>query len=186
MSPHHLKPIRWFRTQAKSIQDPPKISDQVRNIDFRKLGKQIASLSPILVGGGAGDILLSDTQQASAQFASLITQIATMKANSQISALDPLVESTEQVSQAEVDQLVERALSRSQVFLNNDRARAVLGSESLQVFVYASDIRQEGNHLAAFYMDADKGQNSQMQIWPRAIIKNHTSIHSSLNKGQEI
>ncbi|KAM7541949.1 hypothetical protein Aperf_G00000000101 [Anoplocephala perfoliata] len=160
-SPVGIQILEVKLTQVKSIQDPPKISDPVRKIDFKKLGQQIASLSPFLVGGGAGGIPASDVQRASAQFAPLITQIATLKANSQISALNPLAESMEQVSQAEVDQLVERALSRSQIFLNNDRTRAVLGSASLQVFVYASDIQQEGDHLAAFYMDADKGKSER-------------------------
>lgn len=115
--------------------------------------------------GGVGDGPVSATQRASAQFTSLINQIAGTKSqtSSITTPLDPLTTSAGEVvavkvSKIEVDQLVERALARSQIFLNNERARAALGSASLQVFVYSSDIHQENERMAAFYMDSDTGQ----------------------------
>ncbi|VDL59703.1 unnamed protein product [Hymenolepis diminuta] len=159
-SPIGIQILEVKLTAAKCIKDPPKLSDQVHSIDFQKLGKQIASLSPLLMGG-VGDGLVSATQRASAQFTSLINQIAGMKSQtaSITTPLDPLTTSASEVvakvSKIEVDQLVERALARSQIFLNNERARAALGSASLQVFVYSSDIHQENECMVAFYMDSD-------------------------------
>nr|CDS32192.2 stomatin [Hymenolepis microstoma] len=164
-SPIGIQILEVKLTSARSIKDPPKISDQVRNIDFRKVGRQIASLSPLFMGG-VSDGPVSATQQASVQFTSLINQIALMKSQSASTTapLDPLatpdseVAVTAEVNKVEVDQLVERALARSQIFLGNEKARAALGSSSLQVFVYSSDIHQENERMAAFYMDADTGK----------------------------
>ncbi|KAM3174584.1 hypothetical protein ACTXT7_010259 [Hymenolepis weldensis] len=163
-SPIGIQILEVKLTAAKCIKDPPKLSDQVHSIDFQKLGKQIASLSPLLMGE-VGDGPISATQRASAQFTSLINQIAGMKSqkSSTTTPLDPLAASASEavavkVSKIEVDQLVERALARSQIFLNNERARAALGSASLQVFVYSSDIHQVNERMAAFYMDSDSGK----------------------------
>lgn len=165
------------RTTATAVKEPPKVSDQVRGINFQQLGKQIASLSPLLMGGVSGAARADDggpsaTQQASAQFTSLINQIAGLKSQTAATAETTTSTNDEEasvgnpptngvaatVSQSDVDQLVHRALTRSQVFLNNEKARAALGSASLQVFVYSNDISAEDQRMAAFYMDAGAGK----------------------------
>ncbi|VDO12080.1 unnamed protein product [Rodentolepis nana] len=163
-SPVGIQILEVKLTSARSIKDPPKLANQVRSIDFQKVGRQIASLSPFFLGG-VSDVSVTATQQVSAQFTSLINQIALIKSQSTstTSPLDPFPTPdseamTVEVNKMEVDQLVERALARSQIFLNNEKARSALGSLSLQVFVYFADIRQENECIAAFYLDADTGK----------------------------
>lgn len=142
-----------------SVQEPSVTSDKIHSIDFHKLGRQIASLSPLLIcGEGAGD-----SQGTSVDFSAMIRQIASLKV-SQDNNPSPTAASVstsgvaDPTGQEKVSKVIGQALSRGQVFLGNEKVRAALGGTSLQVFVYTSDIQPMSDYVAAFYMDSDTGE----------------------------
>lgn len=154
------------RAECKTITKPPIVPESIRNIDFKQLGKQIASISPLLIGGvdATSGVSGSSGQRSSAQFTPIINQIASLKGPQNTPITNESIPSSAlpQASNIEkVDELIGLAISRSQVFLNNDKARAALGGSSLQIFVYALDVQNKSNHVAAFYMDSDIGKSER-------------------------
>ncbi|VDK44211.1 unnamed protein product [Taenia asiatica] len=146
-------------SEAMSLQEPSVTPDQVHSIDFHKIGKQIASLSPLLIcGEGVGG-----SQETSTEFSAIISQIVSLKVpqgnNPCTTAASVSTSSVaDHTSSEKISEVIDQALARGLVFLGNEKVRAALGGTSLQVFVYASDIRQASDYVAAFYMDSDTGK----------------------------
>ncbi|VDM18538.1 unnamed protein product [Hydatigera taeniaeformis] len=175
-------------SEVVSVREPSITSDKVHNIDFQKLGKQIASLSPLLLGGEG----VRDNQKASMEFTAMISQIASIKipqvANPPPPPTPPPMSTSSvanETSSGKVCDVVEQALLRGQVFLRNERTRAALGGASLQVFVYTSNIQQESDYAAAFYMDSGTGKGERGILdfkQPSATVHiNETNLSNTLN-----
>ncbi|CDI96874.1 stomatin [Echinococcus multilocularis] len=161
-SPYGIQILEVKLSEATSVQEPSVTSDRAYSIDFQNLGKQIASLSPLLTGGGSA----GDSHTASVQFTAVIGQIASLKLSQDnnsytTTASMPISSVADQASLEKVDEVIEKALSRGRVYLVNEKARAALGGTSLQVFVYTSDIRNKRNYVAAFYVDSDTGKGER-------------------------
>ncbi|EUB59348.1 stomatin-related protein [Echinococcus granulosus] len=161
-SPYGIQILEVKLSEATSVQEPSVTSDRAYSIDFQNLGKQIASLSPLLTGGGSA----GDSHTASVQFTAVISQIASLKLSQgnnsyTTTASMPISSVTDQASLEKVDEVIEQALSRGRVYLVNEKARAALGGTSLQVFVYTSDIRNKRDYAAAFYLDSDTGKGER-------------------------
>ncbi|KAL5961753.1 hypothetical protein TSMEX_010507 [Taenia solium] len=142
-----------------SLQEPSVTRDKVHSIDFHEIGKQIANLSPLLICGEG----VRGSQETSTEFSAIISQIASLKVpqgNNPCTTAASVSKSSvaDHTSPEKVSEVIEQALARGQVFLGNEKVRAALGGTSLQVFVYASDIQQAGDYVAAFYMDSDTGK----------------------------
>ncbi len=117
-------------------------------------------------GGGGGGVASNGGSvgpKPSAQFTDMINRIAAMKRPSSAEAAptpgpSSTVAATAAEDQQRLEQVIGGALARAQVFLDNDAARQALGSTSLQTFIYKSDVNDEGNHAAAFFLDAATGE----------------------------
>ncbi|KAL5105514.1 Stomatin-like protein 1 [Taenia crassiceps] len=143
-------------SEAISVQEPSTTLDKVHSIDFHKLGRQIASLSPLLICGEG----VADSKETSVEFSAMIRQIASLKVSQDSTAAASMSTSgvADTTNPEKVGDVIERALSRGQIFLGNEKVRTALGGTSLQVFVYASDIRHANDNVDAFYMDSDTGK----------------------------
>ncbi|VDD82031.1 unnamed protein product [Mesocestoides corti] len=153
---------------ASEVREPPNPSDKVRSIDFQKLGQQIASISPLLVGGGVGGPTAGTTASKSAiQFVDMINTLSipstATTANAPFASVNSPANVAANHSDPErlLDELIDGVLSRAKVFLANEKVRHALGQASLQVFVYNSDVSGVEPHTAAFYMDANTGDSEK-------------------------
>lgn len=158
-------------SKVDTTLEPCPVLDKVKNIDFKNLGQQIASMTPFLLGGGGGvglptnsaeEVAHDGLKTSTTQFTDMINRIAAMKQQSPAAPETTVASSVTVTASAQEDlqrleKIVDAALARAQVFLDNDAARRALGGTSLQTFVYQSEVNLESNYVAAFYMDSASG-----------------------------